>query len=47
MKIGIDIDDTLTNIKEELDNAWNEYAKKLGKKINKNEYDQKNDNNEK
>lgn len=45
MKIGIDIDDTLTNIKEELDNAWDEYAKKLGKKINKNEYDWKHDNN--
>lgn len=31
MKIGIDIDDTLTDINEELENAALEYAKKLGK----------------
>lgn len=31
MRIGIDIDDTLTDINEELENAALEYAKKLGK----------------
>lgn len=31
MRIGIDIDDTLTNIKEELYTAANLYAKELGK----------------
>ena len=32
MRIGIDIDDTLTDINEELENAALEYATKLGKK---------------
>ena len=31
MRIGIDIDDTLTDINEELENAALEYATKLGK----------------
>ena len=31
MRIGIDIDDTLTDINEELENAALEYARKLGK----------------
>ncbi len=33
MRIGIDIDDTLTDIKEELELAVLEYANKLGKQI--------------
>lgn len=33
MKIGIDIDDTITNIKEELTQALFDYAKSLGKNI--------------
>lgn len=33
MKIGIDIDDTITNIKEELTQALFNYAKSLGKNI--------------
>ncbi len=33
MKIGIDIDDTLTDINEELENAALEYANQLGKKV--------------
>ncbi len=37
MRIGIDIDDTLTDIKEQLNNAAFEYAKTLNKKVeNKN-----------
>lgn len=37
MRIGIDIDDTLTDIKEQLTNAAFEYAKTLNKKVeNKN-----------
>jgi len=31
MRIGIDIDDTLTDIKDKLTNAAVEYAKSLGK----------------
>jgi len=34
MIIGIDIDDTLTDIRDQLKEATLEYAKKLGKKIN-------------
>lgn len=33
MKIGIDIDDTMTDIKDRLTNAAYDYAKKLGKNI--------------
>lgn len=33
MRIGIDIDDTLTDIKDDLDKAAYEYAKELGKEI--------------
>lgn len=33
MRIGIDIDDTLTDIKEQLTNEAFEYAKMLNKKI--------------
>lgn len=36
MRIGIDIDDTLTDINEELENAALEYATKLGKNQKKN-----------
>ena len=35
MRIGIDIDDTLTDINEELENAALEYATKLGRKQEK------------
>lgn len=34
MKIGIDIDDTLTDIRDELKEAALEYAKELGKNVN-------------
>ena len=34
MKIGIDIDNTITEVQEELNNAAYEYAIKLGKNIN-------------
>lgn len=34
MRIGIDIDDTITNIKNELTQALLEYAKSIGKDIN-------------
>lgn len=33
MKIGIDIDDTLTDIRDELKEAALEYARKLGKDV--------------
>lgn len=33
MRIGIDIDDTLTDIKEQLTNAAFDYAKTLNKKV--------------
>jgi len=49
MRIGIDIDDTLTEIKEQLNEAAYNYAKKLGKSnivINKNFEDDNNDGNE-
>jgi len=36
MRIGIDIDDTLTDIKEELDRAAISYAKGIGKLIDEN-----------
>ena len=36
MRIGIDIDDTLTNIKDDVDCAALKYAQQLGKNINKN-----------
>ena len=34
MIIGIDIDDTLTDIRDELKEAATNYAKKLGKDVN-------------
>lgn len=46
MKIGIDIDNTITEVQEELNNAAYEYAIKLGKDINKdNSYVEETDNN--
>lgn len=47
MKIGIDIDDTLTDIKQELEEAAKEYAEQLGKAINSEfkEIDDKNNGN--
>ena len=35
MRIGIDIDDTLTDVKDELYEACKKYAKSLGKKLPK------------
>lgn len=46
MKFGIDIDNTITEVQEELNNAAYEYAIKLGKDINKdNSYVEETDNN--
>ena len=47
MRIGIDIDDTLTNVKDELIKAGEKYARSLGKniKINKNFEDKNNNGN--
>ena len=46
MNIGIDIDDTLTDIRDELKLAAEKYANKLGKEIKDNRYaeDQNNGN---
>ena len=46
MNIGIDIDDTLTDIRDELKLAAEKYANKLGKEIKDNKYveDQNNGN---
>ena len=38
MNIGIDIDDTLTDIRDELKLAAEKYANKLGKEIKDNKY---------
>ena len=35
MRIGIDIDDTMTNIKDKLTNAAMQYAKSLNKDVQK------------
>ena len=47
MRIGIDIDDTLTNVKDELIEAGEKYARRLGKdiKIDKNFEDKNNNGN--
>ena len=47
MRIGIDIDDTLTNVKEELIEAGENYARRLGKdiKVDKNFEDKNNNGN--
>ena len=45
MRIGIDIDDTLTDVKDELYQAAVDYAKSLGKKIEEeNDFEDKNNN---
>ena len=47
MRIGIDIDDTLTNVKDELIEAGEKYARSLGKniKVDKNFEDKNNNGN--